>query len=389
MNLSQNLSQGAKGGPEEVESQPRYRRHWGISPKTRYQLGQCDALVSAIRATPVRPEHHRRFLDASLATGAMATNAIEGGPLDADEVGRVMAGCRLPPGRSHQATEVMNVVNATTTLLDEVGSGRAEPVTAELLLRVHGMIGEGLDDHLDAVPGRFRTDGGSGRYSAPRADDVPGLVDGVFGWLSREFRVAGGSGDFGRAVIRALVTHVYVLWIRPFGDGNGRTARLLESHILATAGNPSLASHILTGFYNDTSREYFRQLDLASRDRSLTSFIAYGVEGLRDGLQDAFDAVARAQFEAAWRGFVLDRFVEEDHRKRTVFRRRRELILVFPLEGSIEINDVALLGTETARRYGALSRRTLRRDLTVLVEAGLLTIKEDGKYSANTEALRT
>ncbi len=372
-----------------MESQPRYRRHWGISPKTRYQLGQCDALVSAIRATPLRPEHHRRFLDASLARGAMATTAIEGGPLDADEVGRVMAEHRPFPGRSHQATEVMNVVNATTTLLAEVGAGRAEPATAELLLRVHGMIGEGLGDRLDAVPGRFRTDGGSGQYSAPRADDVPRLVDGVFGWLSQEFRVARGADDFGRAVIRALVTHVYVLWIRPFSDGNGRTARLLESYVLATAGSPSLASHILTGYYNDTRREYFRQLDLASRDRSLTSFIAYGVEGLRDGLQDAFELVSRAHFETAWRGFVLDRFAEEDHHKRTVFMRRRGLILAFPLEGSIEIDDVALLDTEMARRYGALSRRTLRRDLTVLVEAGLLIVEEGGRYSANTEALRT
>ena len=319
----------------------------------------------------------------------MATTAIEGGPLDADEVGRVMAGRRLPPSRNYQATEVMNVVNATTTLLDEVGAGRAAPVTAELLLRVHGLVGEGLDDRLDAVPGRFRTKGGSGQYSAPRADDVPGLVDGVLGWLSQEFRGAGGADDFGRAVIRALVTHVYVLWIRPFGDGNGRTARLLESYILATAGSPSLASHILTGFYNDTRREYFRQLDLASRDRSLTSFIAYGVEGLRDGLQDAFELVSRTHFEVAWRGFVLESFTEEEHRKRTVFIRRRELILAFPLEGSLDIDDVALLGTEMARRYGALSRRTLRRDLTVLVEAGLLTVGEDGTYSANTDALRT
>jgi len=370
-----------------VESQPRYRRHWGISPKTRYQLGQCDALVSAIRATPIRPELQRRLLDTSLAKGATATAAIEGGPLDAAEVGQLMAGRRLPPERSHRATGVMNVVNATTTLLDEVGGGRAEPVTTQLLLRVHGMIGERGDDHLDAVPGRFRTEGAGGKYSAPRADDVPRLVDGVFGWLNREFRVAEGGGNFGRAVTRALVTHVYVLWIRPFVDGNGRTARLLESYVLATAGNPSLASHILTEFYNDTRREYFRQLDLAARDRSLTSFIAYGVEGLRDGLQGIFDAVSRAHQEVAWRGFVLERFVEEDHHKRTVFRRRRDLILVFPLEGSLEIDDVTLLDTDVARRYGALSRRTLRRDLTVLVEAGLLTIAGDGRYSANMAAL--
>ena len=372
---------------ESQQSQPRYRRHWGISPKTRYQLGQCDALVSAIRATPVRPEHHRRLLDAALARGAMATNGIEGSPLGEDDVAEVMAGRRLPPSRSYQATEVMNVVSATNTLLDEIAAGDAEPVAAELLLRVHRMIGKNLGERLSAVPGEFRTEGGGGNYSAPRTEDVPGLVDGVFGWLCQEFPQGDGE-DFGRAVVRALVTHVYVLWIRPFGDGNGRTARLLEAYILAAAGSPAVASHVLTNFYNETRREYFRQLQLASRDRSLTSFIAYAAEGLRDGLGSVFDKVGRANFEAAWRSFVFDRFAAHDHRKKTVFKRRRELALAIPLEGALEIDEIALLDTHMARRYGGLSKRTLRRDLIVLVEAGLLTATSDGTFSANTGALR-
>ena len=373
---------------EQHGSKPRYRRHWGISPKTRYQLGQCDAFITAIRATPVRPEHHRRLLDAALAKGAMATTAIEGNPLGEDEVGQVIAGGRLPPSRTHQATEVMNVVQAATALLEQAAAGHeGESVNADLLRRVHRMIGAGLGEHLEAIPGEFRTNGGGGSYTAPRADEVPGLVDGVFGWLAQEFPQTGDGEDFGRAIVRAVVTHVYVLWIRPFGDGNGRAARLLEAYILLTAGNPGIASHVLTVFYNDTRREYFRQLQLASRDRSLTSFIAYAVEGLRDGLRSTCELVQRAHFETAWRSFVADSFTGEQHRKQTVFRRRRELMLAIPLEGSLGIEDIAMLDTRMARQYGGLSERTLRRDLTVLVEAGLLTTS-DGKFSANTDALR-
>lgn len=372
---------------ESPSSDLRYRRHWGISSRTRYRLGQCDALVSAIRQTPVRPGDHRRFLDTALARGAMATTAIEGGPLDELEVGRLMAGRRLPVSRRYQEAEVMNVVRAARTLLDELEAGTPPPVDAGLLLRVHRMIGEGLGERLDAEPGRFRSEGQAAPYSVPRAGDVPGLVEGVLDWLDREFPRSGPGGDFGQAVVRALVTHVYMLRIRPFGDGNGRTARLLEAYVLAAAGNPAIASHLLTDYYNETRREYFRQLEAASRDRSLTSFIGYAVEGLRDGLRDLHVAVATSNFRVAWRDFVAARLAGSGLRKRSVLERRRELVLAMPLEGALDIEEVAFLDAEVAHTYGGLSRRTLRRDLLFLVETGLLATAND-RFSANTALLR-
>lgn len=372
---------------ESQPTRPRYRRHWGISPRTRFQLGQCDALESAIRGTPVHPDHHRRFLDAALAKAAVATTAIEGGPLDETEVGALMAGRRLPPSRDPQATEVMNVVAATRALLGEVTAGTAASVTPDLLVRIHGLIGADLGDRLDAEPGQYRTGGQGGRYTAPRAADVPELIDGVFEWLGREFPRSGPGGDFSQAAVRALVTHVYVLWIRPFGDGNGRAARLLEAYILAAAGAPAIASHLLTEFYNETRREYFRQLEQSSRDRSLTSFIAYAVEGLRDGLERVHGAVGEANFAIAWRNFVRTRLGDLDLRKRSVLERRTELMLAMPLEGALEVGEVAVLDAAIAQRYGGLSRRTLRRDLRFLVGTGLLTGSEEA-FSANTGLLR-
>ncbi len=372
---------------ESQPTRPRYRRHWGISPRTRFQLGQCDALVSAILNTPVHPDDHRRFLDAALAKAAVATTAIEGGPLDESEVGALMAGRRVPPSRDPQATEVMNVVTATRTLLEELAAGTASPVTPDLLLRIHALIGADLGDRLDAEPGHYRTGGQGGRYTAPRASDVPELIDGVFEWFDREFPRSGPDGEFSQAAVRALVTHVYVLWIRPFGDGNGRTARLLEAYILGTAGTPAIASHLLTDFYNETRREYFRHLEQSSRDRSLTSFIAYAVEGLRDGLERLHGTVSEGNFAVAWRNFVRARLAGLDLRKRTVLERRTELMLAMPLEGSVDLDQVAVLDAETAQRYGGLSRRTLRRDLRFLVGTGLLTGSEEA-YSANTGLLR-
>jgi len=370
---------------EARRSQPRYRRHWGISPTTRYQLGQCASLVNAIGALTTRPGVGRGLVDGAMARGAVATTGIAGLPLDEHGTMRSAAGRSPHSAEGPHAPEVKNLIDAMAALLDEIAAGDTRPVDAHLLRRLHGMVGDGLGDRFAGAPGQFREESAGGPYSAPRADEVGGLVDGVFTWLQREFSTVGH--DFGRAVVRALVTHVYVLWIRPFADGNGRAARLLETYVLAAAGSPAAASHLLTEYYAETRDEYFRQLDLASRDRSLTSFIAYAVEGLRDGLQRCFESVTQAHFEAAWRSFVLDRFTARDYRKKSVFRRRRDLMLAIPAYRSFTMADLVQLDPRLSERYGELSARTRRRDLAVLVDAGLL-LESEGVYSANTDALR-
>lgn len=372
---------------EAPPTRPRYRRHWSVSPRTRYQLGECDALVTAIRSSPMPPEAHRQQLSAAIRGAALATTAIGGNPLTADEVADALASEHPIPGEHHFVTEVRNAADAILMLVNETIRRAPAPVDATLLLRLHGRIGAGLGEHLDATPGRLRSGEARAAYSAPRADEVPSLLDGLFGWLDREFPRTAPGGDFGDAVVRAVVTHVYVLWIRPFGDGNGRAARALESYILMYSGTPAIASQILTRHYQETRGEYLRQLRLATSDRSLTSFIAYAAEGLRDGLVDTLDEVRRIQFDSAWREFVYDRFDAHPQRKRSVLRRRRELMLAFPLEKRLEVDEVALLDPEIAQRYGGLSERTLRRDLAFLAQIGLV-VEADRGFAANTAALR-
>lgn len=321
----------------------RYRRHWGVSPRTRYQLGECDALVSAIRATPVRPEVRARLID---------------------------------DDRSDEVRAVIEIARAENR----------EPVGTDLLLRLHRMVGGGPGGDTAAVAGEFRTGPAAG-HAPPRADQVADLTDGLFSWLDRELPQAGAGGDPGSAVIRALVTHIYLLWIRPFAGGNGRTARLAEACVLLDAGYPAIAARIPTRFYAASRPEYLRQLELANRDRSLTSFISYATQGLRDGLRELFDSLRRVHFESAWRGFVLDRFEGHPHRKRTVFRRRLDLMLALPLEATCEIDEIARLDQRIAHLYSGLSERTLRRDLGFLAQTGLLTVTR-GRCAVNTDALR-
>jgi Fic family protein len=87
------------------------------------------------------------------------------------------------------------------------------------------------------------------------------------------------------AILKAVVAHLYLAWIHPFGDGNGRTARLVEFQILLSSGVPSPAAHLLSNHYNQTRSEYYRQLDRASKSGGeLAPFIEYGARGFVAGL---------------------------------------------------------------------------------------------------------
>lgn len=110
-----------------------------------------------------------------------------------------------------------------------------------------------LDEYV--VPGEIRTRSmGVARYLAVPAKDCENLLKRLCYWLNEEFKAPKGyTIAFG--ILKAIVSHVYLAWIHPFGDGNGRTARLVEFQLLLSAGIPSAAAHLLSNHYNQTRKE--------------------------------------------------------------------------------------------------------------------------------------
>ena len=380
----------------DLDSHPhiRFRKTWKLTGEILYLLGQCESLVEAICEIPLHPNYHQHLLGVSLQKGARATTAIEGNTLTEEEIKKVAEGDPLPPSKQYQEIEVRNVLKAMNQVLKEIivsppGDGNIRPITPGLIRRLHKMIGEGLGEHFDAIPGRFREDVRVvGRYRSPPPELVEDLLDRLCRWLQREFRSGSSEQSFIEAVVEAIVAHVYIEWIHPFGDGNGRTGRLLEFYILLRAGNPDIASHILSNHYNDTRPEYYRQLDLAGKTGDLTEFISYAVTGLRDGLQQTLEVTQKNQWETAWHSYIYDTFAEHDYHKKSVFKRRRELILKMPTDKTLTADEMALATMDLAREYGRFDRRTLLRDIKILRDLKLVREVGKDKFVANTEQLR-
>jgi hypothetical protein len=187
-------------------------------------------------------------------------------------------------------------------------------------------------------------------------------------------------------LLKAIVAHLYVAWIHPFGDGNGRTARLIEVQILMSAGVSTPAAHLLSNHYNQTRSEYYRQLERSSASRGdILPFIRYAVRGFVDGLRSQLALIRQQQLDVAWEAHVHDVF---DGATSAVAIRRRHLVLdIGRLEQGVVPGKLKEISPRVAAEYAALSPRTLLRDAIRLTSTERLLRYEKGVGFAANKAL--
>ena len=152
-------------------------------------------------------------------------------------------------------------------------------------------------------------------------------------------------------------------------------------------GNPDIASHILSNFYNQTRPEYYSQLDKATRTSDLSAFFDYALLGFRDGLALTLEVIQKSQFENTWQKLIYDTFDEiRSSVSDEVYKRQRTLALEIPGDKAISLSEVSMLTVNLARTYAKVSEKTLQRDLEKLVNLELV-VKTGDKYKANSEVL--
>ncbi len=370
----------------------KFAKQWNLTPSDMFILGQCDALITAVNNTPIDPKYYQEIKGVMLIKGAQSTTAIEGNTLTEEEIIKVSNGQKLQPSKEYQAIEVENILNAFNDLVTKVFSGEHEKlITPELLLHFHRMVGSNLGDHFSAIPGKFRSGSNNvvvGKYRATEGVDVELLIEKFCQFLRDEFRFERGDHKCIDVIIEAIVAHVYIEWIHPFGDGNGRTGRLVEFYILLRGCLPDITLHILSNHYNLTRPEYYRQLQKSSETRDLTEFIRYAIIGLKDGLDSVLQKIQKSQTGITWRAYIYDRFDAIPQGKEETHKRRRTLALELPLNQKVTIHDIPELSIKLAKLYGNMSEKTLQRDLDEIFTMNII-VKSGDKYEPNISLLNT
>jgi Fic family protein len=346
-------------------------------------LGEAKSKSEHVARTLLKPETSQELLRVYLTKGVLATTAIEGNTLSEEEARRIIdQQLRLPPSKEYLAKEILNVVAAFNRVKDELLEDPERKLAPADVMEYNRMILDGLELEEGVVPGEIRTYSvtvGGGVSRAAPARDCEYLLTRLCEWLNGDDFVAPEEHPelaAPYAILAAIMAHLYLAWVHPFGDGNGRTARLLEHWTLLKAGFPMPVTQLLSNHYNATRSEYYRQLHRASRSGDAMPFLIYAARGFVDGLREQLDVIWRQQFADRWEQYVYQQFGEG---KTVSARRRLRLVLdVSAQSAPTPRSAMRRLTPALAEMYATKTDKTLTRDLNAVRKMGLIRHVRDG-----------
>lgn len=356
------------------------------------RMGEVASKCEHLSGAPLRPELAQELNRVFLARGVLATTAIEGNTLTEEQVRRQVDGTlRLPPSQQYLQQEIKNIIDlCNEEIRAQIDPTRESPdLTVDMIRRYNRRILEGLEMDGDVVPGELRRHSvvvGNVYRGAP-AVDCPHLLKRLCDWMAGpDFVAPERELAIPFALIKAVIAHVYLAWIHPFGDGNGRTARLVEFHILFSNGVPLPAAHLLSDHYNRTRTQYYRELDRASKSGGdLMPFLRYAVQGFLDGIRAQIAEVRAHQMNVAWENHVHERF--RDKKPSPAQKRRRDLVLELSGHDWVPVSEIGNLSPQVARFYASAGDRMLQRDLNALAKLDLIG-RVHGKVRANKHVIQ-
>jgi Fic family protein len=358
------------------------RAPWQLWLLAGEAISKCEHLAGVA----LTPDAANELMKVYLAKGALATTAIEGNTLTEAQARQRVEGIKsLPPSKAYLGIEIDNIIEASNEILSGCLDGTVPPLTPALIRQFNERVLKGLTLGAEIHPGELRTYSvGVADYRGAPAGDLEYLLGRLCGWLAQpwitELPDYSGSDQLRLdAVLKAIVAHLYLAWIHPFGDGNGRTARLVEFYLLATGGVPFPAAHLLSNHYNQTRSEYYRQLSAASKSGGdVIPFILYALRGLVDELRAQIEVIRDQQLDLFWKHHVHQVVGDSE-----TGRRRRYLVEdLSAIPAGVTRSKLADVSVRVLRHYMGRGEKTLQRDVSELERLDLIR-REGDRYIAN------
>lgn len=336
-------------------------------------LGEAQSKCEHISGVPLLPSVAAYLHQVYLAKGVLATTAIEGNTLTEEEVKQRLEGkLKLPPSKEYLGQEVDNIVEACNQIGNRIFSeGRPVELCVSDIKNYNLLVLKNLPLEEEVVPGEIRKhDVGVARYKGAPPQDCEYLLKHLCDWLNGELDTSKGN-EIAFGTLKAIIAHVYIAWIHPFSDGNGRTARLIELQILLSSGVPSAAAHLLSNHYKKTRSEYYRQLDYTHKSNGdIFPFIQYALQGYVDGLREQIEVMQYQQRRVLWEKYVHDKFKGKN--SKTDMRKKQLILDLSSKSEIIPLSEVRHVSPIIAEFYATKTDKALKRDINALKEMDLI-----------------
>jgi len=351
-------------------------------PKLDWDSGELEGLLADVRHRQGRLLGQMQMLGFSLREEAVLriltedvvkSSAIEGETLDPAAV-RSSIARRLGMDVGGLKPADRNVEGVVEMMLDATRN-YSKPLTVERLFAWHaslfptgrsGMrkirVGAWRDDNdgpMQVVSGR--TGNERVHFEAPRAPQLDAEMKGFLDWFN-----AGPEIDL---VLKAGVAHLWFVTIHPFDDGNGRIGRAIADLCLARSEQSAQRFYSMSAQIRLENKGYYEILEATQKNGTdVTPWLNWFLDCLGRAIDGA----------GALLGSVLEKARFWESISQSPVNDRQRAILNRLLDG--------FEGKLTTTKWAKLtksSQDTAHRDITDLVEKGILVRSEEGGRSTS------
>lgn len=171
-----------------------------------------------------------------------------------------------------------------------------EPISADFIKELHRIVVDGLTHEGDKRAGAWRDEPryiANTKHQPPEPYDVPDLMRELIDYINND------EGKQYNLLKIAIANHRFV-WIHPFGNGNGRTDRLMTYALLCKKGYIAPNKMRLfnpTAIFAGDRNKYYDMLALADdyKDEHILEWCEYFLSGVRDEIKKS-ESLADAEF---------------------------------------------------------------------------------------------
>ena len=303
----------------------------------------------------------------------LRSNEIEGVILNSDKVrssiarhlGIDTAGLPQPDHYTEGVVQIM--MDAVTNC--------NKPLTPERLFNWHAaLFPTGRSGMYPITVGAYRTggepmqivSGAMGKekvhYEAPPSDVVPDMMTDFLTWINSDNTVID-------PVLKAAVAHLWFVAIHPFDDGNGRLTRTITDMQLTKADGFHLRFYSMSAEILREKKTYYEILEhTTSNSTDITEWLEWFLNTMKSSILRAKETVKRVVCKSSF------------------WQRHREIPMNERQVRVVNMLWDGFTGKLTSSKWAKItktSQATALRDITDLIEKGILTAAADGGRSSN------
>lgn len=292
-----------------------------------------------------------KIFDDYLIEEALSSSAIEGAFSSKRETEELVKSKREPKNKSEKM--ILNNYNALNFINETI----ERPITEELILELYNIIVKDTLEDEDKTE-KYRTGDVFVKnsrdeviYKAPNSENVQELMRELLEYINEE--------NEGNIFIKASIIHFYFVYIHPFFDGNGRTARALTYMFLIKSGFQFFKFFSISMMINEKRTKYYQAIKNSEDYGSdMTYFIGFNIEMILEAIEETI-----SRYGDEYLKIEIHKYIEK-------YRIKFPKNLEVELRKYLKRRDKQL----TLKKYiksTKLTEGTAKKHLTLLVKSGI------------------